>query len=168
MVDLKIDELVLEKITLEDAYDYYLIASNRNITTSFMLEYTNTINEAKSTIIDILNSYNDSEYYFWAIRLNKKLIGIVKTYESDYLELGYAINEDYWNKGYATKALKVVTDYFLKIPRIKTIILGAFIDNEASIRVMQKCGYKYFCTKFNEFFYLGKTRSIIYYKIDKN
>ena len=167
MVTLKSGNITLDKITLEDAYDYYLIASNPNITTSFMLDEVENITEAKSEIEDIISNYSDSEFYYFAIRLDGKLIGVMKSYESDYLELGYAINETYWNKGYATVALKLVTDYFLSIDRIKKIILGAFSDNYASIRVMEKCGYSFIGLKKDEFFYKGKTRDIAYFEKNK-
>lgn len=163
MVTLKEGSITLDKITLDDANDYFLIASNPNITTSFMLDEVENITEAKSTIEDIISNYSDSEFYYFAIRLNGKLIGVMKSYESDYLELGYAINEDYWNKGYATIALKLVTDYFLSIDRIKKIILGAFSDNYASIRVMEKCGYSFLGIKKDEFYYKGKSRDIVYF-----
>ena len=115
MVTLKSGNITLDKITLDDAHDYYLIASNPNITTSFMLDEVENIEEAKSAIEEVINNYSDNEFYYFAIRLDGKLIGVMKSYESDYLELGYAINEEYWNKGYATIALNLVTDYFLKI-----------------------------------------------------
>ena len=167
MVTLKSGNITLDKITLDDAYDYYLIASNPNITTSFMLDEVENITEAKSEIEDIISNYSDNEFYYFAIRLDGKLIGVMKSYESDYLELGYAINETYWNKGYATIALKLVTDYFLSIDRIKKIILGAFSDNYASIRVMEKCGYSFMGLKKDEFFYKGKTRDIAYFEKNK-
>lgn len=167
MVTLNFKNITLDKITLEDAKDYFLIASNPNITTSFMLEETANLEEAKSAIEEVINNYSDNEYYYFAIRLNNKLIGVMKTYESDYLELGYAINEEYWNKGYATIALNLVTDYFLKMDRIKKIILGAFSDNYASIRVMEKCGYKLLGIKKDEFYYKGKSRDIVYFIKEK-
>ena len=55
MITLKNGDITLDKITLDDAYDYYLIASNPNITTSFMLDETETIEEAKSTIEDVIS-----------------------------------------------------------------------------------------------------------------
>ena len=167
MVTLNSGNITLDKITLNDAKDYYQIASNPNITTSFMLEEVENIEEAKSAIEEVINKYNDNEFYYFAIRLNNKLIGVMRSYESDYLELGYAINEEYWNKGYATIALKLATDYFLKIDRIKKIILGAFIDNYASIRVMEKCGYTFIGVKKDEFFYKGKSRDIVYFEKNK-
>ena len=167
MITLKNGDITLDKITLDDAYDYYLIASNPNITTSFMLDETETIEEAKSTIEDVISNYTDEEFYYFAIRLNGKLIGVMKTYETSYLELGYAINEDYWNNGYATIALNLVTDYFLKLDRIKKIILGAFADNYASIRVMEKCNYSFIGIKKDEFFYKGKSRDIAYFERNK-
>ena len=167
MVTLKESNITLDKITLEDANDYYLIASNSNITTSFMLEEVENLEEAKSAIEEVINSYEDNEFYYFAIRLDNKLIGVLRTYESDYLELGYAINEDYWNNGYATIALSLATDYFLKIDRIKKIILGAFSDNYASIRVMEKCGYSFLGLKKDEFYYKGKSRDIAYFIKEK-
>jgi RimJ/RimL family protein N-acetyltransferase len=164
MVTLKDKNITLDKVTMEDAYDYYLIASNKNITTSFMLDEVENLEEAKSEIEEIINNYTDEEYYYFAIRLDNKLIGVMKTYESDYLELGYAINEDYWNNGYATIALNLVTNYFLNMNRIKKIILGAFSDNYASIRVMEKCGYTFLGIKKDEFFYKGKSRDICYFE----
>ena len=163
MVSLSSGNITLNKITIDDAYDYYLIASNPNITTSFMLDEVETIEEAKSAVEEVINNYSDSEYYYFAIRLDGKMIGVMKTYESDYLELGYAINEEYWNKGIATTALRLVTDYFLKMDRIKKIILGAFCDNYSSIRVMEKCGYSFLGIKKDEFFYKGKSRDICYF-----
>lgn len=167
MVTLKENNITLDKITLDDVFDYYLIASNPNITTSFMLDEVENLLEAKSAIEEVINNYSDSEYYYFAIRLNNKLIGVMKTYESDYLELGYAINENYWNKGYATIALNLVTDYFLKMDRIKKIILGAFSDNYSSIRVMEKCGYNLLGIKKDEFYYKGKSRDIVYFIKEK-
>ena len=167
MVTLKSGDITLDKITISDAADYFLIASNPNITISFMLDEVENITEAKSEIEEVINNYSDPEYYYFAIRLNDKLIGVMKTYESEYLELGYAINEDYWNKGYATIALNLVTDYFLKMDRIKKIILGAFTDNYASIRVMEKCNYKFIGIKKDEFYYKGKSRDIAYFEKSK-
>ena len=167
MVTLNSGNITLDKITIEDAYDYFLIASNPNITTSFMLEETINLEEAKSAIEEVINNYSDNEFYYFAIRLDNKLIGVMKSYESDYLELGYAINEKYWNNGYATKALDLATNYFLSIPRIKKIILGAFSDNYASIRVMEKCNYKLLGIKKDEFYYKGKSRDIVYFIKEK-
>ena len=80
MVTLKSGNITLDKINLEDANDYYLIASNPNITTSFMLDEVENIVEAKSVIEEIINNYSDSEFYYFAIRLNGKLIGVLKSY----------------------------------------------------------------------------------------
>ena len=168
MVTLKENDIVLDKITLDDYIDYYNIASNKNITVSFMLEEVENYEEAKSAIEDVIINYSDNEFYYFAIRLNGKLIGVLKSYESEYLELGYAINEEYWNKGYATTALKLATNYFLSLDRIKKIILGSFTDNYASIRVMEKCGYKMLGIKKDEFYYKGKSRDIVYFVKEKD
>ncbi len=85
--------------------------------------------------------------YNLAILLNKKHIGNIGSHKIDYkdrnIEIGYWIGSDYWNNGYTTKALKL----FLKEIRKKfnpiRIVAYHFVENPASGRVMEKCGFKY-------------------------
>ena len=57
------------------------------------------------------------------------------------IEIGYFINPIYWNKGYATEALKAMIDYLFNIG-FKRIIASYFEENIASSRVMAKSGMK--------------------------
>ncbi len=56
-------------------------------------------------------------------------------------ELGYFIGEEYWNKGIATKAIKLITDFGLSKLDFVRIHAGIFEYNISSQRVMEKCGY---------------------------
>lgn len=53
-------------------------------------------------------------------------------------EVTYWIGREYWGKGIATRALSV----FLSELKIRPIYGRASKDNVASIRVMEKCGFK--------------------------
>jgi RimJ/RimL family protein N-acetyltransferase len=57
-------------------------------------------------------------------------------------EIGYWIGEPFWNKGIATKAVKLITDYGLHQLDLIRIHTGIYEYNTASMKVLEKCGYK--------------------------
>ena len=54
---------------------------------------------------------------------------------------GYWVAKPYWNQGICTEALRLMTDHIRQTTEIKSLISGHFIDNLASGRVMEKCGF---------------------------
>ncbi len=65
----------------------------------------------------------------------------IKIGEND-AELGYWIAKPYWNKGMCTEALRVMIDYCLNVKGFKVLWSDFFVDNPASGRVMEKCGFR--------------------------
>lgn len=57
-------------------------------------------------------------------------------------EIGYFIGEPYWNKGIATRAVKLIVDYGFRELGLARIHTGVFDYNEASMRVLEKCGFE--------------------------
>lgn len=55
--------------------------------------------------------------------------------------IGYWIAKPYWNKGICTEALRLMLDHIKTTTDIPSLISGHFIDNPASGRVMEKCGF---------------------------
>jgi [ribosomal protein S5]-alanine N-acetyltransferase len=56
-------------------------------------------------------------------------------------EIGYFVGEAYWNKGIATAAVNLITEYGFKNLDIVRIHTGVFEHNLASQRVLEKCGF---------------------------
>ena len=54
---------------------------------------------------------------------------------------GYWIAKPYWNQGICTEALALMIDHIRRTTDIPSLISGHFIDNPASGRVMEKCGF---------------------------
>lgn len=54
---------------------------------------------------------------------------------------GYWVAKPYWNKGICTEALHLMIDHIHRTTGIKSLISGHFVDNPASGRVMEKCGF---------------------------
>lgn len=55
--------------------------------------------------------------------------------------VGYWVGKPYWNKGICTEALMLMLKYIRKETSYTSLISSHFIDNPASGRVMEKCGF---------------------------
>ena len=54
---------------------------------------------------------------------------------------GYWVAKPYWNQGICTEALGLMIEHIRKTTDITSLISGHFVDNPASGRVMEKCGF---------------------------
>ena len=54
---------------------------------------------------------------------------------------GYWVAKPYWNRGICTEALRLMLDHIRNTTDIVSLISGHFVDNPASGRVMEKCGF---------------------------
>lgn len=55
--------------------------------------------------------------------------------------VGYWVGKPYWNQGICTEALQLMIDHIRSTTDIKSLISSHFVDNPASGRVMEKCGF---------------------------
>ncbi|MBV8277410.1 MAG: GNAT family N-acetyltransferase, partial [Verrucomicrobia bacterium] len=49
---------------------------------------------------------------------------------------------DCWGKGYATAAIRMLSDYALKVLALRKVYAGAYSSNIGSIRAFEKAGFK--------------------------
>ena len=57
-------------------------------------------------------------------------------------ELAYGINRDRWGRGYATEAARACVAYGFDELELERIVADVDPANEASVRVLEKCGFK--------------------------
>ncbi len=78
---------------------------------------------------------------------NNKMIGTCDIHtwnkEEDFVEIGYVVHMDYWNKGIATKACLAVMEYAFNDLGVSRIEIAHHKDNIGSKRVIEKCGFSY-------------------------
>ena len=102
--------------------------------------------------LEVIRTFFNNDHT-WALELKEtgEAIGCIGYYpygESNIMigendaELGYWIGKPYWNKGLCTEAARFMVDYCLKVKGFKTLWCDYFIDNPASGRVIEKCGFK--------------------------
>ncbi len=125
--------------------------------------------DSKEALLRMFRRYKeiseDSSRYVRGVYLQEALIGIVNDVEigSGCIELGYAFLPEYYNQGYATEMLQaVLADLALK--GYKQVRTGAFAENTASIRVMEKCGMKRL-QETEQIEYRGVVHDCVYYGV---
>lgn len=115
----------------------------------------------------------------WAIEFKetKEIIGCIgyflcsesniKIGENE-VEAGYWIARPYWNRGICTEALRLLIDYCFCEKGFHAIWSDFFVDNPASGRVMEKCGFCdtgeiNYCSRLQ----LGSDRPVKVMKLEK-
>lgn len=88
--------------------------------------------------------------------------GVWRLRETGELEVGYAIAEDFWNKGFATEAAAKFLEYAFQTLNPDKIVAVAEPENFASRRVMEKLGME--LIKFDSFY----NRKLVQYGIYKS
>lgn len=83
----------------------------------------------------------DESRYVAGISRGEELVGFLNDVEirDGSIEMGYFIAPAHWNLGYATEALTAVITHLRKAG-FRQVRTGAFEENIASIRVMEKAG----------------------------
>lgn len=160
------ERLILDRIKETDKEDYFnSISHDRKVLETFVCRYAES-----------LETFDFSTYLgrddLFAIRLKEtgRLIGIILYFdETDgACEIGYGIGPAHWNKGYVTEAVKRFLAYLFDEKGMHTVTASYFTGNDASRRVMEKCGMTYLRFSAREFEYLGEMRDLTYYAITEN
>ena len=146
-MEITTNRLILRRWKESDAEALYALASDPDVGPHAGWPAHKSVAESIQIIRDIFT--NDCT---WAIvdRESNELIGCMGYYlhgvsnieigEND-AEVGYWIGKSYWNRGYCTEALQSMIDYCKREKKFTTLWADFFIDNPASGRVMEKCGF---------------------------
>ncbi|MET1026622.1 MAG: bifunctional GNAT family N-acetyltransferase/(deoxy)nucleoside triphosphate pyrophosphohydrolase [Dongiaceae bacterium] len=67
-------------------------------------------------------------------------IGLIRSAEASDAELGYWLGRDFWHQGYATEAVRLITDFAFSQLGLQHVTASAVPTNTASHRVLEKNG----------------------------
>ena len=108
-----------------------------------------TIADAEAYIQDgPVASYEKNGFGLFAVELKDTgvpigMCGLIRRDVLPDVDIGYALLERYWNKGYAYEAASAVLDYGYQVIGLKRIVAITALDNDASARVLQKIGLRF-------------------------
>lgn len=85
------------------------------------------------------------EYAFAVFNVEGELVGacgfIPAAGETGVVEIGCWIGRQYWNRGYATGALRLMLDFVFREARISRVRARTSMGNPASCRVLENLGF---------------------------
>ena len=159
------ERLIIDEVTADDKADYFEnISHDKKVQETFICNYAET-----------LDGFDFSRYVgrddLFAVRLRDtgRLIGIVDYFRGPdgECEIGYGIGSRYWNRGYTTEAVRRFLRYLFEEKGLDKVCASFFTGNDASRRVMEKCGMTYSRFSERELVYHGVERDLAYYEIDR-
>ena len=144
---LETERLVLRKFQEKDyqaMFDNW--ASQEEVATGAGWPKHENPEDTKELVKMWVEEYKQDNVFNWIIELKKVPIGSITVVRKDLYnhtcELGYNIGKEYWKQGYATEAIKKVVEYLFETGLFETITAQCFEHNIASIRVLEKNGFK--------------------------
>lgn len=142
------ERLILRPLQLTDAERVCDLAGDREIAAqSIQIPHPYDVEDARMWIITQNEEFEDGKQLNFAIieRNSGELIGVIGLlrirHEHESAELGYWIGKPFWNRGYATEAVKAVVDYAFCILGLNRVYSRYMKKNPASGRVLAKCGF---------------------------
>ena len=158
------ERLLIDNITAGDKEDYfYNISHDKRVLETFVCRYAETLEE-----FDFSYYLNRDDLFAIRLKDTGRLIGIILYFDNDgaSCEIGYGIGSNHWNKGYVTEATKAFLKYLFEEKGLQKISASFFTGNEASKRVMEKCGMTFERFSPKEMTYLDIERDLTYYSIN--
>lgn len=144
MRKLETPRLVLRGFAKSDLNDYYEMLSNSNVSIPNGTKPLKDIDEARKQITHMAKSKNN---YAILLKEENKVIGCIGLNEDalrniNARNLGFVLNEKYWNKGYMSEALEVVIENAHEYAERLSMVVK--VENKKSERIARKFGFEYY------------------------
>lgn len=145
---LTIHNLILRQLTLGDAEAIYRIRSDKKVAEYLDRPICKSIDEAKEFIQKINEGFEKNEALYWVIteKGHDELIGTICLWkisrEKMKAEIGFELLPEFQGKGIMKQAIPKVIDFALNELGMKTIEGEVAKENQRSIKLMVKNGFK--------------------------
>ena len=159
------ERLILDRIRETDKEDYFTnISHDKKVLETFVCRYAESLDT-----FDFSTYPNRDDLFAIRLKATGRLIGVILFFdEADGVcEIGYGIGAAHWNRGYVTEAVGRFLAYLFEERGMETVTASYFTGNDASRRVMEKCGMTFLRFSEKELEYLGATRDLTYYAIGR-
>lgn len=139
-------DVYLRKFLEEDILKLTKLANNRKIADNLRDAFPHpyTLEHAQAFVRD---AQEDVHSMRRAIIWKGEYVGNIGLHYSDDVyrfnaEIGYFVGESYWGRGIATQAIPLMLAEGFKNPRIYRVFAGVFSYNPASVKVLEKVGFR--------------------------
>lgn len=139
----------MREITLEDIEPFYKYINHEEVTKFLAAgDIPDSIENAGKELMYWKKLFNIRTSIYWALGLKSSGV-IIGTggfnfwnQEQRRVEISYDIDYHYWGRGYASAVVKSIVDFAFSKMAVKRIQATVAKHNIASIRVLEKAGFK--------------------------
>ncbi|TXR98025.1 GNAT family N-acetyltransferase [Bacillus sp. SH7-1] len=157
-------DIYLQEFTIKDAESIYNISNQPEIE-KFLPDWKSTKEQRINWVVNY--EIPENKAFLHAVRTTTNIddhilkLGIFKKTTNEFIgwcctgmkdelpapnrEIMYAVSSEYHNNGYATKATKGLVNYLFEKTNVDVLNTIALINNVASNKVIEKCGFIYKC-----------------------
>jgi RimJ/RimL family protein N-acetyltransferase len=82
-------------------------------------------------------------------------------------EVGYWLGVPYWGRGFATEAVRALIDHAFGDLEHEALISGARVNNPASRRVLEKCGFQWIGVRLSRIRAINSAAPIDRFRLDR-
>jgi [ribosomal protein S5]-alanine N-acetyltransferase len=146
---IKLDDIILRQIIpYEDYQNYYEYLNNPNVAAYLSSEDLPDNIESSIKELNYWNSlFNYKSSFYWAIstKNSNKMIGTCGfnhwNKSQHRAEISYDLDNNYWNKGIMTKAIRSIINFGFQNMNLIRIQATVAVDNIPSIKMLEKVGF---------------------------
>ena len=155
--------MLLRPIRQSDSAVILSIVTDSRVNKTYMLPDYAQPEDAMPLFRRLLDLSLAQDRFVRAMEADGQCVGFLNDVEKNgsSIELGYVVHPDHWGKGYATAALVSAIGQLQELG-YRQVITGAFRENTASIRVMEKAGMTRM-DKEDTIEYRGTVHTCVYY-----
>lgn len=157
--------MIIRPLSEADQAAMLELLTNETIKQTYLLPNFEKPSDAIPLFRRLLALSRDEGHFVRGICAEDRLVGFLNdvSMEGGSVELGYVVHPAYQGRGYATAALKAAIAELFRMG-FREVVAGAFSDNAASLRVMQKAGMTR-SEKTEEIEYRGARHRCVCYSI---
>lgn len=169
--NLETERITLRELTVKDAEFIYQYFSMNEVTQYYGLESFENHTQAMELIHIFKTAFEEKKGIRWGIEIKetKALVGTIgfNSYapKNRRAEIGYDLHPNHWKKGFASEAITKILSYGFNDMGLTRIGAIVFVENNASISLLEKMGFEKEGTLRNYMYQNGVVHDTYIYSI---
>jgi ribosomal-protein-alanine N-acetyltransferase len=135
-------------VTIDDTEAMHVFTSDKETKKYIGWRLMNTIDETRAHVEELIRREEAGTHLYASIvvKSTETVIGTAMLFnfdkESNQAEIGYVLNKEYWNKGYGSECVELVSGFAFESLKLHKIHASVVSANIGSARILEKNGYE--------------------------
>jgi RimJ/RimL family protein N-acetyltransferase len=149
LIVLETERLILRRLTTDDA-EFIIELLNQPSFLRYIgdKEVRNSADAVRYVQTGPMASYERFGFGLYLVELKETgvpigICGLLKRDQLPDVDIGFAFLPDFWSQGYAFESASAVMTYGREVLGLKRIVAITSLDNDASIRLLEKVGLRF-------------------------